>query len=108
MERTTTVEGGAAYLAPVGVTCQTAVFRDPQGLRVAALLAGEEYCQAVPARLVDTSCRRQLCRPKAQPALPKWMEMNVNLAPADDVRVSGQNYAVDKDLIIGRSTAAAP
>ena len=70
---------------------------------MAALLAGEvDIIQAVPAELVDTLAQTPGIQVKgAAGTQPKWMEMNVNLAPFDDVRVrQALNYAVDKDLII--------
>jgi peptide/nickel transport system substrate-binding protein len=106
MERFDDFWGGAPDLTPVGPACvKTAVFRviPEASTRVAALLAGEvDIIQAVPAELVDTLAQTPGIQVKgAAGTQPKWMEMNVNKAPFDDVRVrQAMNYAVDKDLII--------
>jgi peptide/nickel transport system substrate-binding protein len=106
LERFDDFWGGAPDLAPVGPACvKTAVFRviPEASTRVAALLAGEvDVIQAVPAELVDTLAQTPGIQVKgAAGTQPKWMEMNVNMAPFDDVRVrQAMNYAVDKDLII--------
>jgi peptide/nickel transport system substrate-binding protein len=98
--------GGAADLAPVGPACVAgAVFRviPEASTRVAALLAGEvDIIQAVPAELISTLEQTPGIQVKTVPGTqPKWMEMNVNKAPFDDVRVrQALNYAVDKQLII--------
>jgi peptide/nickel transport system substrate-binding protein len=106
MERFDDFWGGAPDLEPVGPACvRQAVFRvvPEASTRVAALLAGEvDIIQAVPAELIDTLDQtpgiQLLTAPSTQ---PKWMEMNVNLAPFDDALVrQAMNYAVDKDLII--------
>jgi peptide/nickel transport system substrate-binding protein len=106
MERFDDYYGGAPDLTPVGPACvKQAVFKviPEASTRVAALLAGEvDIIQAVPAELVDTLAQTPGVQVKgAAGTQPKWMEMNVNLAPFDDVRVrQAMNYAVDKDLII--------
>ncbi|MFZ5918660.1 MAG: ABC transporter substrate-binding protein [Chloroflexota bacterium] len=106
LERFDDYYGGAPDLAPVGSACvRQVVFRviPEASTRVAALLAGEvDIIQAVPAGLVDTLAQTPGIQVKgAAGTQPKWMEMNVNLAPFDDVRVrQAMNYAVDKDLII--------
>jgi peptide/nickel transport system substrate-binding protein len=106
MERFDDFWGGAPDLTPVGPACvKTAVFRviPEASTRVAALLAGEvDIIQAVPAEVVDTLAQTPGVQVKgAAGTQPKWMEMNVNLAPFDDVRVrQAMNYAVDKDLIV--------
>ena len=106
MERYDDYYGGAPDLEPVGPACvSTAVFRviPEASTRVAALLAGEvDIIQAVPPELVDTLAQTPGIQVKTAPGTqPKWMEMNVNKAPFDDVRVrQALNYAVDKQLII--------
>jgi peptide/nickel transport system substrate-binding protein len=106
MERFDDYYGGAPDLTPVGPACiKQVVFKviPEASTRVAALLAGEvDIIQAVPAELVDTLAQTPGIQVKgAAGTQPKWMEMNVNLAPFDDVRVrQAMNYAVDKDLII--------
>jgi peptide/nickel transport system substrate-binding protein len=106
MERFDDYYGGAPDLEPVGPACvQQAVFKviPEASTRVAALLAGEvDIIQGVPAELVDTLDQTPGVQVKgAAGTQPKWMEMNVNMAPFDDVRVrQAMNYAVDKDLII--------
>jgi len=106
MERFDDYYGGAPDLAPVGPACvKQVVFKviPEASTRVAALLAGEvDIIQAVPAELVDTLDQTPGIQVKgAAGTQPKWMEMNVNMAPFDDVRVrQALNYAVDKDLII--------
>ena len=98
--------GGAPDLTPAGAACvQGVVFRviPEASTRVAALLAGEvDVIQAVPAALVSTLQQTPGIQVKTAPGTaPLWMEMNVNKAPFDDVRVrQAMNYAVDKQLII--------
>ncbi len=98
--------GGAPDLEPVGPACVgEVVFRviPEASTRVAALLAGEvDIIQAVPAELIDTLAQTPGIQVKTAPGTqPKWMEMNVNQPPFDDVRVrQAMNYAVDKELII--------
>ncbi|HSF83544.1 MAG TPA: ABC transporter substrate-binding protein [Anaerolineales bacterium] len=98
--------GGAPDLEPVGPACVTgAIFRTiPEAsTRVAALLAGEvDIIQSVPAELIDTLAQTPGIQVKtAAGTQPKWMELNVNKPPFDDVRVrQAMNYAIDKDLII--------
>ena len=106
MERFDDYYGGAPDLAPVGSACVSdVIFRaiPEASTRVAALLAGEvDIIQSVPAELIDTLMQTPGIQVKTAPGTqPKWMEMNVNQAPFDDVRVrQAMNYAVDKDLII--------
>lgn len=118
LERYDGYYGGAPDLAPAQPACvQGAIFRviPEASTRVAALLAGEvDIIQAVPAELIDTLSQTPGIQVKtAIGTNPKWMEMNVNKAPFDDVRVrQAMNYAVDKDLIIqeiygGRAVALA-
>ena len=106
MERFDDYYGGAPDLTPVGPACvETAVFRviPEASTRVAALLAGEvDIIQAVPAELISTLEQTPGIQVKTVPGTqPKWVELNVNSPPFDDVRVrQALNYAVDKDLII--------
>jgi peptide/nickel transport system substrate-binding protein len=106
MERFDDYYGGAPDLEPVGPACvKQVVFKviPEASTRVAALLAGEvDIIQVVPAELVDTLDQTPGIQVKgAAGTQPKWMEMNVNMAPFDDVQVrQALNYAVDKDLII--------
>jgi peptide/nickel transport system substrate-binding protein len=106
MERFDDYYGGAPDLEPVGPACvRQIVFKviPEASTRVAALLAGEvDIIQAVPAELVATLDQTPGIQVRgAAVTQPKWMEMNVNLAPFDDVRVrQAMNYAIDKDLII--------
>jgi peptide/nickel transport system substrate-binding protein len=106
MERFDDYYGGSPDLTPVDTACVSGViFRaiPEASTRVAALLAGEvDIIQAVPAELIDTLMQTPGIQVKTAPGTqPKWMEMNVNKAPFDDVRVrQAMNYAVDKDLII--------
>jgi len=106
MERFDDYYGGAPDLEPVGPACvkQVAFKVIPEAsTRVAALLAGEvDIIQSVPAELVDTLAQTPGIQVKgAAGTQPKWMEMNVNAPPFDDVQVrQAMNYAVDKDLII--------
>lgn len=98
--------GGAPDLAPVGPACVAeAVFRviPEASTRVAALLAGEvDIIQEVPAELADTLAQTPGIQLKTGPGTrPMWMELNVNLAPFDDVRVrQALNHAVDKELLV--------
>jgi peptide/nickel transport system substrate-binding protein len=106
LERFDDYYGGAPDLEPVGPACvRQVVFKviPEASTRVAALLAGEvDIIQAVPAELVDTLAQTPGIQVKgAAGTQPKWMEMNVNMAPFDNVLVrQAMNYAVDKDLII--------
>ena len=98
--------GGAPDLEPVGPACvDEVVFRaiPEASTRVAALLAGEvDIIQGVPADLADTLAGSEGVQIKTGPGTrPLWMELNVNLAPFDDVKVrQALNYAVDKDLLV--------
>jgi peptide/nickel transport system substrate-binding protein len=106
LERFDDYFGGTPDLEPMGPACvRQAVFKviPEASTRVAALLAGEvDIIQAVPAELVDTLDQTPGVQVLgAASTQPKWMELNVNMAPFDDVRVrQALNYAVDKDLII--------
>jgi peptide/nickel transport system substrate-binding protein len=106
LERFGDYYGGADDLAPVGQACvDRVVFRviPEASTRVAALLAGEVHIiQAVPSDLISSLEQDPDVQVKTAPGTqPKWIEMNVNKAPFDDVRVrQAMNYAIDKDLII--------
>jgi peptide/nickel transport system substrate-binding protein len=118
MERFDDYFGGAPDLEPVAAACvRQAVFRviPESSTRVAALLAGEvDIIQGVPAELLDILDQTPGVQVKTTAGTqPKWMEMNVNAAPFDDVLVRrAMNYAVDKQLIIdaiyGGRAAALP
>lgn len=106
LERFDDYYGGAPDLVPVGPACvQQVVFRiiPEASTRVSALLAGEiDIISAVPQDLVsslETDPNVQVAT--AAGTQPKWIELNVNQPPFDDVLVrQAMNYAVDKDLII--------
>jgi peptide/nickel transport system substrate-binding protein len=106
LERFDDYYGGAPDLPPVGPACvDRVVFRViPDALtRAAALRVGEvDIIQAVPLDLVDTLTENPGIQVRTAPGTqPKWMEMNVNRPPFDDVRVrQALNYAVDKQRII--------
>jgi peptide/nickel transport system substrate-binding protein len=106
MQRFDEYYGGAPDLAPVGPACVVdAVIRviPEASTRVAALLAGEvDIIQAVPPELISTLEQTPGIQVQTVAGTqPKWMEMNVNQPPFDDVRVrQALNYAVDKELII--------
>lgn len=106
MERFDDYYGGAPDLEPVGPACvQGAVFRviPEASTRVAALLAGEvDIIQNVPPELIATLEQTPGIQVKTVAGTqPKWVELNVNKPPFNDVRVrQALNYAVDKDLII--------
>jgi peptide/nickel transport system substrate-binding protein len=118
LERFDDYYGGAPSLEPVEVSCaQQVVFRaiPEASTRIAALLAGEVHITTnVPQDLIATLGANTDVQVKTAPGTqPKWLELNVNMAPFDDVRVrQALNYAVDKDLIIaqiygGRASALA-
>jgi peptide/nickel transport system substrate-binding protein len=106
MERFDEYHGGAADLEPVGVACvDQAVFRTiPEAsTRVAALLAGEVHIiQVVPLDMIENLQANPDIQVKTAPGTqPKWIELNVNQPPFDDVRVrQALNYLVDKELLI--------
>jgi peptide/nickel transport system substrate-binding protein len=106
LERYDDYYGGVPDLEPVGPACiRQAVFRviPEASTRVAALLAGEvDIIQSVPAELLDTLEQTPGIQVKTTAGTqPKWIELNVNQPPFDDVRVrQALNYAVDKELII--------
>ena len=106
MERFDDYFGGAPDLEPVGAACVgQVVFKviPESSTRVAALLAGEvDIIQGVPSEMLDILEQTPGIQVGTTPGTnPKWMEMNVKMAPFDDVLVrQAMNYAVDKDLII--------
>lgn len=106
MERFPDYYGGAPDLAPVGPACVDQVIFQviPEAsTRVAALLAGEVHIiQAVPPDLIAQLEANPNVQVKTAPGTqPKWVELNVNQPPFDDVRVrQALNYAIDKDLLI--------
>jgi peptide/nickel transport system substrate-binding protein len=106
MERFDDYYGGSPELAPVGPACaETVVFSvNPEAsTRVSALLAGEVHIiTAVPQDLVPTlEADPNVQVATAAGTQPKWVELNVNMPPFDDVLVrQALNYAVDKELII--------
>jgi peptide/nickel transport system substrate-binding protein len=106
MERFDDYYGGSPELPPVGVACVEAVVftvNPEASTRVSALLAGEvDIIAAVPQDLVPTlEANPNVQVATAAGTQPKWVELNVNQPPFDDVLVrQALNYAVDKELII--------
>ena len=106
MERFDRYYGGAPDLPPVGPACvDRVIFRViPDGLtRAAALRVGEvDIIQAVPLDVVEILAQEPDIQVHTAPGThPKWMELNVDWPPFDDVRVRrALNYAVDKRHII--------
>lgn len=106
MERFDDYYGGSPDLAPVGPACvDRVIFRaiPEASTRAAALLAGEvQIIQAVPSDMVSRLNDDNNVAVKTAPGTqPKWVELNVNRPPFDDVRVrQALNYALDKKLII--------
>lgn len=106
MERFDEYYGGSPDLAPVGPACVSKViFRviPEASTRAAALLAGEvQIIENVPSDLVGRLKEDSRIAVKTAPGTqPKWIEMNVNKPPFDDVRVrQALNFALDKSLII--------
>lgn len=106
MERFDDYYGGSPDLVPVGKACvDQVIFRvTPEAsTRVAALIAGEVHIiQAVPQDMItQLSSDAKLQVKTAAGTQPKWIELNVNKPPFDDVKVrQAMNYAIDKDLII--------
>lgn len=106
MERFGDYYGGAPDLPPVGTACVDRVtFRvvPDAATRAAALLIGEaDIIQSVPLNLVEDLAEKPTIQLKTAPGTqPKWMELNVNRPPFDDVRVrQALNFAVDKERII--------
>jgi peptide/nickel transport system substrate-binding protein len=98
--------GGAPTLDRDGPACvEGAIFRTiPEAsTRVAALLAGEvDIIAEVPPELVRLLEQTPGVEVYTAPSTrPIWMQMNVTLAPFDDVRVrQAMNYAIDVDLLI--------
>jgi len=106
LERFDDYYGGAPDLPPVGPACvDRVIFRViPDSLtRTAALRIDEvDVVQAVPLDVVDRLAQDPDVQVRTAPGThPKWMEMNVNVPPFDDVHVRrALNYAVDKGRII--------
>jgi peptide/nickel transport system substrate-binding protein len=106
LERFDDYYGGSPELAPVGPACAaTVVFTvNPEAsTRVSALLAGEVHIiTAVPQDLIPTlEADPNVQVATAAGTQPKWVELNVNMPPFDDVLVrQALNYAVDKELIV--------
>jgi len=106
MERFDDYYGGSPDVEPVGTACaDTVVFRviPEASTRVSALLVGEvNIITAVPQDLVPTlEADSSVQVGTTAGTQPKWIELNVNQLPFDDVLVrQAMNYAMDKDLII--------
>ena len=106
LERFADYYGGSPELPPVGIACvDRVVFKviPEASTRVAALLAGEVHIiQAVPLDMIEALEANPDIQVKTAPGTqPKWIELNVNKPPFDDVRVRlALNYAIDKDLLI--------
>jgi peptide/nickel transport system substrate-binding protein len=106
LERFDDYYGGAPDLTPVGTACvEQVIFRviPEASTRVSALLAGEvDIITAVPQDLIpNLEANAEVQVATVAGTQPKWMELNVNQPPFDDVRVrQAMNYAVDKELII--------
>ena len=106
LERFDDYYGGSPDLAPVGAACASeVVFRviPEASTRVSALLAGEvDIITNVPQDLIPTlEADSNVQVQTTAGTQPKWLELNVNVAPFDDVNVrQALNYAVDKELII--------
>lgn len=106
LERFGDYYGGSPDLTPVGPACvgQVVFSVIPEAsTRVSALLAGEvDIITNVPQDLIENlSANENVQVQTAAGTQPKWIELNVNKAPFDDVNVrKAMNYAVDKDLII--------
>jgi len=98
-------EGAPIPLPAGGASVERVTFRviPDASVRTAALLIGEvDIIQAVPLDLAETMEENPNIQVKTAPGTqPKWMEMNVNRPPFDDVRVrQALNYAVDKGRIV--------
>ncbi len=98
--------GGAPDILPVDSPCvDGVVFRViPDTLtRMAALRAGEiDISQSIPLDMVNDLNKNPAIQVRTAPGTsPKWIELSVNSALFDDVRVrQALNYAVDKQSII--------
>ena len=100
-------EGAPGPLPAGGASVERVTFRviPDASVRTAALLIGEvDIIQAVPLDLAETMEENPNIQVKTAPGTqPKWMEMNVNRPPFDDVRVrQALNYAVNKGRIIDK------
>ncbi|HSL43024.1 MAG TPA: ABC transporter substrate-binding protein [Anaerolineales bacterium] len=106
LERFPDYYGGSPDLTPVGAACAgQVVFRviPEASTRVSALLAREvDIITNVPQDLIESLSANENIQVKtAAGTQPKWIELNVNMPPFDDVNVrKALNYAIDKDLII--------
>ncbi len=106
MERFADYYGGSPDMAPVSPACvDKVIFKviPEASTRVAALLAQEVHIiETVPSDLVNRLSEDSNVTVKTAPGTqPKWIELNVNQPPFDDVRVrQALNYALDKNLII--------
>ena len=106
LERFDDYYGGAPDLPPVGPACiERVTFRviPDATVRAAALGIGEvDIIQGVDQSSVEAMEQNPGVQVKtAAGTQPKWMEMNVNRVPLDDVRVrQALNYALDKQSII--------
>ena len=106
MERFDDYYGGATELSPVGNACtDKVIFRviPEASTRAAAILAGEvQIIQAVPNDLVNRLEADPSITVKTAPGTqPKWLELNVNKAPFNEIKVrQALNYAIDKNLLI--------
>lgn len=106
LERFADYYGGSPDLEPVGAACiERVIFRTiPEAsTRAAALLANEVHIiQNVPSDLILRLSENPNVEVKtAAGTQPKWIELNVNRPPFDDVRVrQALNYMIDKDLLI--------
>lgn len=106
LERFDDYYGGAPDLAPVGPACVDRVIFQviPEAsTRAAALLAGDVHIiQVVPSDLIGRLEENSDVVVKTAPGTqPKWIELNVNQPPFDDVNLRlALNYALDKDLLI--------
>lgn len=108
LERFDGYYGGAPDLPPVGPACvERVTFRviPDATVRAAALAIGQvDIIQGVDQSSVEAMERNPGIQVKtAAGTQPKWMEMNVNRTPFDDVRVRrALNYALDKQAIIDK------
>lgn len=106
LERFDDYYGGSPTLTPVGKACAVQVVFSviPEAsTRVSALLAGEvDIIANVSQDLIASLSGNEDVQVKtAAGTQPKWIELNVNKPPFDDVNVrKALNYAVDKELII--------
>lgn len=106
MERFDDYYGGSPDLEPVGTACvERAIFQviPEASTRTSALIAGEvQIIQAVPQDLISQLSEDANLQVKTAPGTqPKWIELNVNKFPFNNLQVRlAMNYAIDKDLLI--------